>query len=126
MSPPKMDRNLRSDTGKNLPAAAEKSFAEQIADALDAGFGGAPSRVKRVARLTRTNERTVKNWFLGLNSPNGHSLVALMQHSPDVRHRVLRLAGREGLVMASNVSAARSQLRAALATLDDLLDPSKS
>lgn len=123
MSPSKMDRTFRTDRGQDFPIQDGLTFAEHVANALEAGFGQDPSRIKRVSRLTDTNERTVKNWFLALNAPSGESLLALMRHSPEVLHLVLRLAGHEELVLAARVTAARSQLREALSTLDELLDP---
>ena len=124
MSLSNMDRNLRTDSGIGIPPSASgRTFAQQIASALETGFAGDPARIKRLARLTGSNERTVKNWFLALNGPNGESLVTLMRHSPDVLQVVLRLAGQEELLLAARVTAARTQLRQALSTLDELLGP---
>ncbi len=124
MSPTQKDRKLRSDSGRSILRLAlleaEPSFAEAIADALRREFGGAPGAVKNVVRLTRANERAVRNWFEAKNAPSGENLVILMRLSDEVLETVLRLADRQDLVAARKLSAARGKLEEMLAMIDDL------
>lgn len=124
MSPTQKDRKLRSNSGRSILRLAlleaEPSFAEAIADALRREFGGAPGAVKNVVRLTRANERAVRNWFEAKNAPSGENLVILMRLSDEVLETVLRLAGRQDLVAARKLSAARGKLEEMLAMIDDI------
>lgn len=87
-----------------------------------------PSRTRRTAplprlagpRLTRANERAVRNWFEAKNAPSGENLVILMRLSDEVLETVLRLADRQDLVAARKLSAARGKLEEMLAMIDDL------
>ena len=124
MSPTQKDRKVRSESGRNFlrrPAPEpEPSFAEAIADALRREFGGTPGAVKKVVRLTRANERAVRNWFEAKNAPSGENLVILMRHSDEVLEAVLRLADRQDLVAARKLSSAREKLQEMLAMIDDI------
>jgi hypothetical protein len=124
MSPTQKDRKVRSDSGRSFLQRTvpepEPSFAEAIADALRREFGGTPGAVKKVVRLTRANERAVRNWFEAKNAPSGENLVILMRHSDEVLEAVLRLADRQDLVAARKLSAAREKLQEMLAMIDDI------
>lgn len=124
MSPTQKDRKVRSDSGRSFlqrtPVEPEPSFAEAVADALRREFGGTPGAVKKVVRLTRANERAVRNWFEAKNAPSGENLVTLMRHSDEVLEAVLRLADRQDLVAARKLSAAREKLQEMLAMIDDI------
>ncbi|MBO9501656.1 hypothetical protein [Brevundimonas sp. A19_0] len=124
MSPTQKDRKVRSESGRSLlqrpVPEPEPSFAEAIADALRREFGGTPGAVKKVVRLTRANERAVRNWFEAKNAPSGENLVILMRHSDEVLEAVLRLADRQDLVAARKLSAAREKLQEMLAMIDDI------
>lgn len=115
MSPTQKDRKLRSDSGRSIlrlaQREAEPSFAEAIAHALRREFGGVPGAVNNVVRLTRANERAVRNWFEAKNAPRGENLVILMRLSDEVLETVLRLANRQDLVAARKLSAARASWR---------------
>lgn len=76
--------------------------------------------MKSVVRLTRANERAVRNWFEAKNAPSGENLVILMRHSDEVLEAVLRLAARQDLVAARKLSAAREKLEEMLAMIDDI------
>ena len=124
MSPTQKDRKVRSDSGRSflqrpLPDL-EPNFAEAVADALRREFGGTPGAVKKVVRLTRANERAVRNWFEAKNAPSGENLVILMRHSDEVLEAILRLADRQDLVAARKLSAAREKLQEMLAMIDDI------
>lgn len=124
MSPTQKDRKLRSESGTTFPATApdpsEMRFAEAIAEALRRQFGDTPAAVKVVVRLTRTNERAVKNWFAAKNGPSGENLVILLRQSDEVLETVLFLAGRHDLVTARKLAGAREKLREMLEMIDDL------
>ena len=124
MSPTQKDRKVRPESGRSLlqrPAPEpEPSFAEAIADALRREFGGTPGAVKKVVRLTRANERAVRNWFEAKNAPSGENLVILLRHSDEVLEAVLRLADRQDLVAARKLSSAREKLQEMLAMIDDI------
>jgi hypothetical protein len=91
-----------------------------VAEALRREFGGTPAAVKVVVRLTRANERAVKNWFDAKNGPSGENLVVLLRHSDEVLESVLKLAGREDLIVARKLTGAREKLREMLAMIDQL------
>lgn len=124
MSFTKNDRKLRSRNGKDFPVADVSEpllpFVEAIAEALRVEFGNSPSTIKTVARMTRTNERTVKNWFDAKNGPSGENLVILMQNSTEVLQTVLLLSGHRDLLVTMKVAGARSKLQEMLAMLDQL------
>ncbi len=121
------DRNFRSDLGKTFPLASEAAldsgaFQAAIATALRTDFGGAPAAVKRLARATGANGRTVRNWFEARNGPSGHHLVALMRHSPSVAEAVLGMSGRRRLIEVKLVSDAKLRVQQILELLDELIE----
>lgn len=124
MSPTQKDRNLQSDSGRSIPLPTgrgdQSSFAEVIAEALRRQYGGTPAAVKIVVRLTRVNERAVKNWFDAKNGPSGENLVGLLRHSDEVLETVLSLAGRQDLIVARKLTGAREKLKEMLAMIDDV------
>lgn len=124
MSFTKKDRSFRSKTGKTFPTDEAPDqlppFVEAIAVALRTEFGNSPSTVKTVARMTSTNERTVKNWFEAKNGPSGENLVVLMQNSSEVLQTVLLLSGHRDLLVTLKVATTRSKLKEMLAMLDQL------
>lgn len=128
MSFSKKERKFHAKNGNVFPDSDQTApFATAVAAALKAEFGDTPSKIKIVARLTGSNERTVKNWFIGRNGPSAECLVELMRHSTILLQLVLRLSGREDLVKAVQMAAARDQLRSAISTLNDLFgsDPNE-
>jgi hypothetical protein len=124
MSLPKKDRKVRSKIGKTFPAPRAPTndlrFCEAISEALRREYGGSPAAVKMVVRLTRTNERAVRNWFAAKNGPSGENLVILLRHSEEVLQTVLFLAGRHDLITARKLTGAREKLHEMLSLLDDL------
>jgi hypothetical protein len=115
------DRKLRSKTGKSFPNGGRYDgppFVGAITEALKVDFGGGPSSVKRIARLTRTNERAVRNWFEGRNGPSGENLVSLMHHSDAVFGAVLALSRRDQLTAGLMLGGLREHLMAAVAAID--------
>ncbi|GGL29425.1 hypothetical protein GCM10010983_28340 [Caulobacter rhizosphaerae] len=81
-------------------------------------WGQTPSALKEIGRITRTNERTVRNWIDGRNGPSGENLVALMRCSDEVLTTVLALCGRHDLVPASSIMSLRPALVRAVNAID--------
>lgn len=125
MSFSKKDRKLQSKSGNSFPTPiASEPLATAIAAALKEEFGNTPSALKTIARLTRSNERAVRNWFEGKNSPSAENLVILMRNSDLTLRTVLALADRNDLVVAVGLAGLRRQLMDAVAAIDGL--PSES
>jgi hypothetical protein len=120
MSRPKNDRKLQSESGKTFQDLDTEGFVGAIAIALKAEFGATPSALKKVAQLTRSNERAVRNWLGGKNGPSGSNLVILMRHSDRVLRTVLELADRRDLVLAAELTGLRQRLVDAVAEIDSL------
>jgi hypothetical protein len=107
------DRKLQSKSGKSFPIGDHQvgpSFTQTIASALKTEFGGSPSALKAVARITGANERAVRNWFEGKNGPSGENLIILIQRSDTVLKTVLSLANRRDLVVVASLAGLRRQL----------------
>jgi hypothetical protein len=126
MSFHKNDRKIQSKKGKSFPgglAHSDELFNQAIASALREEFGGGPSAVKTVARLTEANERAVRNWFEGTNGPSGRFLVRLIRQSDSVLKAVLTMAGREDRMVLVALASLRGQLLDAIAAIDALQEP---
>ena|SRR5579863_8966895 len=95
-------------------------FAEVIAAAMQAEWGATPSARKEVGRITRANERSVRNWFEGKNGPSGEHLVLLIRHSDAVLEAVLELADRQPLLPTAGVLGLRDRLKQIVEAIDDL------
>jgi len=119
MSFTKKDRTFQSNSGKTFPKLSPTVLSEALAMALKVEFGALASSIKTVARLTNSNERAVRNWFDGKNSPSADNLVVLMQHSDQILRTVLELAGRRDLVLAVGLSGLRAQLVGVLTAIDN-------
>lgn len=121
MSFSKKDRKLQSKSGIIFPTSTfTEPLAMAIAGALKEEFGNTPSALKTIAQLTRSNERAVRNWFEGKNSPSAENLVILMRHSDLILRTVLALADRQDLVVAVGLAGLRRQLMDAVAAIDGL------
>ena len=121
MSFSEKDRKLQSGTGKEFPIpAATEPLASAIAAALKAEFGDTPAALKTVARMTRSNERAVRNWMEAKKAPSAENLVILMRHSDLILRTVLALADRRDLVMAVGLVALRRHLMDTVAAIDGL------
>jgi hypothetical protein len=123
MSFQKTDRKFQSKSGKTLHERGgydTRPFAEVIAAAVLAEWGGTSSARKEVGRITSANERTVRNWFEGRNSPSGENLICLLRHSDAVLDAVLRLSGRQELVQVAAVLELRDRLQSIVIAIDEL------
>ena len=126
MSFHKNDRNFQSKKGKSFPQKTEHGsqlFVQAVTSALNEEYGGGPSAVKTVARVTLANERAVRNWFEGKNGPNGEYLVRLIRHSDGVLEAVLALANRSDRALAVSLDGLRLHLIEAVAAIDQLRPP---
>lgn len=126
MSFHKNDRNFQSKKGKSFPQKTEHGsplFVQAVTTALKEEYGGGPSAVKTVARITLANERAVRNWFEGKNGPNGEYLVKLIEHSDVVLEAVLALAHRRDHTLAVSLGALRLRLVEMIADIDQLQPP---
>lgn len=123
MSFQKMDRNFQSKKGKSFHVENgqdNRPFAVSIAMAMLEEWGASPSARKEVARLTSANDRTVRNWFDGLNGPSGENLIALLRHSDAVFETVLDLSGRRASLTGEAILSLREQLDALVHAIDEL------
>ncbi|MBN8807032.1 MAG: hypothetical protein J0I47_02155 [Sphingomonas sp.] len=121
MSLSEKDRKLQSETGKEFQnRASTEPLVTAIAAALKEEFGNKPAALKTVARLTRSNERAVRNWFEAKNGPSAENLVVLMRHSDLILRTVLALADRRDLVMAVGLATLRRHLIDTVAAIDGL------
>ena len=120
MSFTKKDRSLQSKSGTTFPELSPSALSGALALALKQEFGELPSSVKTVAKLTNSNERAVRNWFDGKNSPSADNLVILMRHSDQILRTVLELADRRDLVLAVGLSGLRAQLVDVLSAIDEV------
>jgi len=73
-------------------------------------------------RWTGANERTVKNWLAGTYGPNGEHLIDLLRNSDEVLDAFLSLAGREQVIAAMKLVAARDAFAAALEEVDTFIN----
>lgn len=124
MSPPKKDRKIQAIPvnsyqirGTDIGSA---DFARAIAEALRKEFGGTHAAVKTVVALTKANERAVKNWFSAKNGPTGRHLVDLVRTSDEVLEVVLRMSGRNDLIVAKKLSDSRQTLLRMLRLIAEL------
>ncbi|MBX3483103.1 hypothetical protein [Phenylobacterium sp.] len=117
------DRKFRSNSGKSFPDGDSydgQRIVGALAEALRADFGSTPSSMKQIARLTRANERTIRNWMDARNGPRGENLIVLMQHSDAVFEIVLTLAHRVHAPGGMFLIRLREQLMDAVSTIDAL------
>jgi len=97
-----------------------RPFAEMIATAMQSEWGATPSARKEVGRITRANERAVRNWFEAKNGPSGENLVLLIRHSDAVFEAVLQLSGRGALVPAIELVGLRGRLKELIDSIDEI------
>ena len=124
MSSTKMDRMNQSAFGLKCPAnnsdRNDVSFPQAIAHALRREFGNTHAAVKTVVALTNANERAVKNWIMAKNGPTGAHLIDLLRSSDEVLEAVLRLSGRQELLLSKKLNDSKRVLLRMLKLIDDL------
>ena len=111
--------------GKFLPKKGnffpKGSYAVEISLVLRQNLGNTHRAVKTLMRWTGASERTVKNWLSGSYGPRGAHLVALVHHSDEVLGAILRLSGREQVLLAMKVFDARDTLIEVLKALQSTI-----
>src|SRR3989442_12441900 len=113
--------------GKFFPGSARiaphgLNYASVVAAGLRKELGDTHQAVKTVMRWTGANERTVKNWFAGTYGPRGEHLIDLLRNSDEVLDAFLSLAGREQVIAAKKLVAARDVFAAALVQVDTFIN----
>jgi DNA-binding transcriptional regulator YiaG len=112
---PKMGKNFPERT-KTIGAAA--TYTSAISGALRAELGDTHQAVKKLARWTGANERTVKNWLSGRCGPSGKHLVLIIQNSDTAANALFRLTRREPIVASLKISQAHQFLANAVKELE--------
>jgi len=107
--------------GSGQTAHDEMTYPSAIAAGLRKELGDTHQAVKIVMKWTGANERTVKKWLAGTNGPRGEHLIHLFRHSEQVFDAFLSLAGREQLLVAKKLIAARHAIGEVLEIIDKLL-----
>jgi hypothetical protein len=124
MSPPKKYRKSQPALGNFNPSGVNgigsAEFARAIAEALRRDFGDTHAAVKTVVALTNANERAVKNWFSAKNGPTGRHLVDLVRSSDEVLEAVLRMSGRNDLILAKKLGDSKQTLIKMLKLIGEL------
>ncbi|OSI34586.1 hypothetical protein [Bradyrhizobium canariense] len=124
MSPPKKDRKLQPIPVNSCPGQSNEiggaEFTRAIAQALHREFGDTHAAVKTVVSLTKAHERAVKNWFSAKNGPTGRHLVDLVRTSDEVLEAVLRMSGRNDLIVAKKLGDSKQMLLKMLKLIGEL------
>ncbi|NLS69344.1 hypothetical protein E3H11_10515 [Bradyrhizobium brasilense] len=124
MSLPKKDRKIQPSRQiaepPNTSELGSADFARAVADALHKEFGDTHAAVKTIVARTRANERAVKNWFSAKNGPTGRHLVDLVRTSDEVLEVVLRMSGRNDLILAKRLSDSKQTLLKMLTLISEL------
>lgn len=108
------------EKGKELPRdQAQQDYATVIALALGKSVGGSHHASKMLMRWTGACERTTKNWLSGDHGPSGQHLIALAQHSPEVRNAIEVLVGHPCVGGNDRLQRALELLTTAVALLRD-------
>ncbi|WP_051002774.1 hypothetical protein [Bradyrhizobium elkanii] len=124
MSLPKKDRKIQPVRQivepLNPSELGSADFAQTIADALHKEFGDTHAAIKTVVARTKANERAVKNWFSAKNGPTGRHLVDLVRTSDEVLEAVLRMSGRNDLILAKKLGDSKRTLLKMLTLISEL------
>lgn len=111
------------EKGNRLPSRqTQQDYASVIALALERSVGGRRSTSKTLMRWTGASERTVKNWLSASHGPSGQHLIALAQHSSEIRQAIEVLVGYPCVGNGDQMQ----QLRELLAAAIMLLNPENS
>jgi hypothetical protein len=90
------------------------SYATAIADALRSELGSTHSATKTMMRWSGASDRCVKNWVSGTCGPSGRHLLMLARHSDAVLACMLKMCGRDGIVVTSRLRPLREALASAV------------
>lgn len=86
------------------------SYATVIAAALRSELGSTHCATKTVMRWSGASDRCVKNWLSGTCGPSGRHLIMLARHSDAVLACILKMSGRQGVVLTSQLKTLREAL----------------
>jgi hypothetical protein len=103
--------------------ASETEYAATVAAALQRHLGTAHHATKTVMRWTGASESAVKSWFAGSKAPSGRHLVVLARYSDPVFDSILRLAGREQVLIGKNLAEVHCKVRLILRLMEELAPP---
>jgi hypothetical protein len=90
------------------------TYATEIADALRTELGPAHRATKTLMRWSGATDRCVKNWLSGSCGPSGRHLLMLARHSDAVFACMLRMSGRDGVLVCSQLRPLREALSTAI------------
>lgn len=90
------------------------TYASQIADALRLELGSTNCATKTMMRWSGASDRCVKNWLSGSCGPSGRHLLMLARHSDAVLASMLKLSGRQGVLLTSQFRPLREALSGAV------------
>lgn len=110
MSFRKLGKFFPSAAGDGFPPVG-RSFAQEIALALNRASVESAVHIKTVAVWTGANERTVKNWFAGTYGPNGEHLLILARHCDQVLNAMIVMMDRRELLVGPRVADIERRVR---------------
>lgn len=76
---------------------SNSDIAKTIARILRDEYGGSNAALKRISNKIDANQRTVKNWYEGNNTPNLEHFIKLVKTSPKMLAHFLLLCGYDDL-----------------------------
>jgi hypothetical protein len=109
------DRARRPGTEISYEAVISEALNEELRDVRR-------TTIKTVMEWTGASERTVKNWLAGKSGPSGSYLICILRHSEKVLTAVLRLSGREHVVIGAEIVEARNRLFETIRRIDEILN----
>lgn len=110
---------MLQEKGNKLPVRqTHHDYASVIALALEKSIGARRCTSKTLMRWTGASERTVKNWLSASHGPSGQHLIALAQHSFEIRQAIEILVGYPCAGDSDRMLRLREMLMSALVLLD--------
>ena len=97
------DRKFRAGAGKDFPggpSSADETFVQAIAQALRTEFGDSAGAVKTVAPPDGDERSNGEELVCRHQQAGGEAPISLLHHSDGACEAILRLAGRDELVLA--------------------------
>jgi hypothetical protein len=109
--------------GKKFPVSEDHPickarYAACIGAALHSELDNSHRSIKTVMRWTGANERTVKNWFAGINGPRGEHLICLARNSEAVFVAFNQLVKGSHTPSPANANHLRGLLMDAIEAID--------
>jgi chloramphenicol 3-O-phosphotransferase len=109
--------------GRKFPVSDDRpiskaQYAAIISAALHSELDNSHRSIKTVMRWTGANERTVKNWFSGINGPRGEHLICLARNCEAVFTAFNQIAKGGSTLPSSDLGHVRGLLCDAIEVLD--------